>query len=240
MKIYAYCLSDEVTGDLIERASGIAGAPARLIECESIKAVVSDFQGERPEVSRENIFAHENIIHRVLARTTPLPFRFGMVTTASALESYIRSKERALLDQLLRVRDAIEMGVKILWDAEAVKRAASAETHSGLARSDSEGLGPGAAFLAAKRREVTCDESLRRQARALARWLEERLSDTVRESTVRVCPTEGMAISAAHLVARARLDEYRARIARARKDRSDLRFLTSGEWPPYSFCKLSS
>jgi hypothetical protein len=239
MKIYAYCLSDEVTIDLIERSSGIAGEPVRLIECESVKAVVSDFQGERPEVSRENIFAHENIIHRVLARATPLPFRFGMVTTAPALESYIESNERALLGQLLRVRDAIEMSVKILWDREAAKRAA-AETDSRLARSDSENVGPGAAFLAAKRRDLICDDALRRQARALACWLEERLSDTVRESTARVCPTEGMAIRAAHLVARARLDEYRARIHEARQERSDLRFLTSGEWPPYSFCELSS
>ena len=93
-----------------------------------------------------------------------------------------------------------------------------------------------AAFLAAKRRDANCHEALRRRAGELARWLEGQLSGTVRESTVRVCPSDGMAIRAAHLIARARLDEYRARIARARAERGDLRFLTSGEWPPYSFC----
>ncbi|HEX8186125.1 MAG TPA: GvpL/GvpF family gas vesicle protein, partial [Blastocatellia bacterium] len=71
-------------------------------------------------------------------------------------------------------------------------------------------------------------------------WLEERLSETVRESSVRLYPTSGMAIAAAHLVERERLDKYRSVIAQARKERGGLRFLTSGEWPPYSFCELSS
>jgi len=240
MNLYAYCLSDEATPDLVADAAGIAGARARLIEHESIKAVVSDFEGERARITRENIFAHENIIHRVLARATPLPFRFGMVISAARLESYLASHRAALLSQLSRVRDTVEMSVKIIWDAEAIKLMAVDAAESNPITSATEMVGPGAAFLAAKRREVAGDEALRRQAAQIARWLDERLGETVRESSVRVCPTRGMAVAAAHLVARARLDEYRAQVAQAREERDDLHFLTSGAWPPYSFCELSS
>ena len=240
MNLYAYCLSDEATPDLIEGAAGVAGAQARLIEHESIKAVVSDFEGERARITRENIFAHENIIHRVLARTTPLPFRFGMVTSAARLESYLASHMGALLAQLSRVRDTVEMSVKIIWDAEAIKHAALDSAEGNPVTSAAEIVGPGAAFLAAKRREVAGDEALRRRAAEIARWLDERLRETVRESFVRVCPTRAMAIAAAHMVERARLEEYREQVALAREERGDLHFLTSGAWPPYSFCELSS
>jgi Gas vesicle synthesis protein GvpL/GvpF len=121
-----------------------------------------------------------------------------------------------------------------------LKRAAAESTDGAPVKSASEIMGPGAAFLAAKRREVAGDEVLKRQAGELARWLQQQVSDTVRDSSVRVCPTEGMALAAAHLVERARLDHYRARIAQARQERVDLRFLTSGAWPPYSFCELIS
>jgi hypothetical protein len=244
MNVYAYCLSDEATPDMIERAAGIEGARARSIEHESIRIIVSDFEGERARVTRENIFAHESIIDQILAHTTPLPFRFGMVISAARLESYIASHKQAIFAQLSRVRNAVEMGVKIIWDAEALKRAAAESTGGERIKSSPEILpeimGPGAAFLAAKRREVAGDEALSKQAGEIARWLQQRLSGTVRESSTRVCPTEGMALAAAHLVERARLDEYRDLIARAREERADLRFLTSGAWPPYSFCELSS
>jgi hypothetical protein len=240
MNFYAYCLSDEATPDMVECAAGIEGAQARLIEHESIKIIVSDFEGERARVTRENIFAHENITHQILARTTPLPFRFGMVISAARLESYVASHKHALLAQLSRVRNTVEMSVKIIWDAEALKRAAVESTEGERIKGAAEIIGPGAAFLAAKRREVAGDEALRKQAGEIARWLELALSETVRESSVRVCPTEGMVLAAAHLVERARLEQYRELIARARQERADLRFLTSGAWPPYSFCELSS
>ncbi|MFP5261208.1 MAG: GvpL/GvpF family gas vesicle protein [Blastocatellia bacterium] len=243
MNLYAYCLSDEATPDLLDGAAGVAGARPRLFAHESIKAVVSDFQGERARVTRENIFAHESIIHRVLASTTPLPFRFGMVVSAARLESYLASNEAAVSSQLSAVRDTVEMSVKIIWDAEAVRRAAGHEGGGGAA-GDAGGrpemMGPGTAFLAGRRCEVTGDETLRREAGEIARWLERQLSGTLRESSARICPTRAMALAAAHLVERARIEDYRARLARAREGRADLRFLTSGPWPPYSFCELSS
>jgi len=245
MNLYTYCLSDEVTPGLIEGATGVMGSETRLIEYQSLKAVVSDFSGERVPVTRENILAHESVIQRVLAGTTPLPFRFGVVTSEARLGSYLSTHEGALLAQLSRVRGAVEMSVKIIWDAEIVKGAAtglgSGERISGEQISgEPEMIGPGAAFLAAKRREVAGDEALKKQAEEIARWLEERLKESVRESSVRVCPTRGMAIAAAHLVARERLEDYRSRVAQARNERAGLRFLTSGAWAPYSFCELSS
>jgi Gas vesicle synthesis protein GvpL/GvpF len=236
MNLYAYCLSDEITADAIEMA-GVAGAPVRLAQMEDINVVVSDFDGTRAEVSKENVLAHENVNRRVLARVTPLPFRFGTVVSQTQLEDFVRSEQARLLRQLEDVRGTVEMSVKIIWDAEARKSAAIEQADASRV-DDAMLMGPGAAFLDRKRREYAFNESLKKQADEIAAWLDGRVSGAVKKSVVRTRPSEVIVIDAAHLVERRRLDEYRALVEAARGEREGLRFLTSGAWPPYSFSGL--
>ena len=238
MSLYAYCLSDEIMPRTIATSAGIAGAKPFLIECGGIAAVVSEFDGASVSVSRDNVFAHERVIESVLAQTTPLPFRFGTVVAPARLESYINSQRSSLQEMLARVRGCIEMSVKVIWDVETMKRLEDGEDTTGPGASAMETTGPGAAFLAAKRREILGDEMLKKRAAELAAWLNEYLGDVVRESVVRVCPTEALVIAAAYLIERAQLEKYREHLKHARDERCDLRFLTSGPWPPYSFSDL--
>lgn len=240
MKVYAYCLSDEITSAELESVSGVQGAATRLIDCESIRAVVSDFDGERAEVTRENAFLHDGVIRQILDRTTPLPFRFGAIVSREQLEAYITKHRDSLFVQLARVRGSVEMSVKIIWNAEAVKHMGMEMAEVLRHKNRDEALGPGAVFLQAKRREMIGDAALKSRAEDLAAWLGGRLGDTVGETVMRTLPTPAMAVAASHLVARARIKEYSERLANARKERGDLRFLTSGAWPPYSFCNLDS
>jgi hypothetical protein len=66
--------------------------------------------------------------------------------------------------------------------------------------------------------------------------------DTVRDTRVRLRPMEALVVRAAHLVERRQVGDYRARLEAALGTRrgGDLRFLTSGAWPPYSFTDLES
>src|ERR1051326_6792806 len=120
--LYAYCLSDEVTEGAIESATGIAGAKPKLVRCGEIAAVVSEFDDEQVKVTRENVLAHEGVVRRVLAETTPLPFRFGTVTSEEKLQGYLDSQQDSLKAQLNRVRGCVEMSVKVIWNLEAVRR----------------------------------------------------------------------------------------------------------------------
>jgi hypothetical protein len=243
MNLYAYCLSDEVAGHMIERVAGVASAsPPRLIRYGGIVAVVSDFEGESVGLTRGNVFAHERVIGGVLAHTTPLPFRFGTVVSAPQLERYVNSRREFLRAQLERVRDCVEMSVKVIRNVEAAKRGAAARSAKPDVTDDASGAarGRGAAFLEAKRREILGDERLKTSAEETAAWLAARLNDTVRETQVSLRPASALFMAAAHMVARARLEEYRARLRAARAARGELHFLTSGPWPPYSFTQTNS
>lgn len=243
MKLYAYCLSDEVTARTIESLEGIAGAQVHLLRCAGIAAVVSEFDGQQIAITRESVLAHDRVVRHVLGETTPLPFRFRTVIGEGELESYLSSHQAALKAQLERVRGCVEMSVKVIWNVAAVREDV-ARPSGAQGTADDEAMRPtqgsGTAFLVAKRREILGEELLKARAQGIAVWLAERLGDAVREAQVSVEPARSLVISAAHLVEKARLAEYREALKGARSERGELHFLTSGAWPPYSFTDLNS
>lgn len=246
MKLYLYCLSDNAKIAAIETTKGLSGACAHIVDLGNIKAVVSDVESHQVKVTRENVLAHERVIDRVMRVTTPLPFRFGAVVTIEQLQTYVESNEARLRELLDRVRGAVEMSVKIIWDKDAVSRQ-SAETTSQkteskqkTASTGDEATGPGLAFLLAKQREIEGNRELKNRAEEIARWLDQGVTGLVRDKTVSVQPADRMVVSAAYLVERERLAEYRERISSLSRERKELSFLTSGAWPPYSFTHLNS
>ncbi|MBC7911595.1 MAG: GvpL/GvpF family gas vesicle protein [Pyrinomonadaceae bacterium] len=236
---YAYCLSDEVTERMIAGVQGIGGIAPRLFQLGEIAAVVSELHEEgAPVVTRENVLAHERVLECVLAQTTPLPFRFGTMTGAERLQNYVASQERRLKAALARVRSSVEMSVKIIWNLEEIKREELAQEAE--AEGHGKAAGAGTQFLLAKRREIIGDERLKMRAGELQAWLDKLLKDVVKESSSNVRPAEALVLSASHLVEREQLESYRERLAAARGQHQELRFLTSGPWPPYSFSDFSS
>ena len=240
MKLYLYCLSDDAKIAAIEATAGLNGAYTRAIDLGKIKAIVSDVESHQIKVTRENVLAHERVIDRVMIVTTPLPFRFGAVVTLDQLQDYVetnRSRLQALLD---RVRGAVEMSVKIIWDKDALSRTSPETTLRETGPEDDEAPGPGLAFLLAKQREMAVERELKVRAEEVARWLEQGVASLVRDSAVSVQPADRMVVRAAFLVGRDRVEEYRERIISLGRERNELRFLTSGAWPPYSFTHLDS
>ena len=233
MKLYVYCLcAESPRAALAPDLAGVDGAPPRVSACGEIVAVVSEFEGDVVAVTRAHVLAHELVCGRVLTETTPLPCRFGTLTSAARLESYVATHEAALRARLARVRGCVEMSVKVIWRDEQER---ADEGDGQTAAHAASRAGVGAAFLAAKRRALLGDETARARATEIAGWLAEQLADTVRETYLSPQPRGAIVCAAAHLVERARLAEYRARLRVALAARPALHFLTSGPWPPYSF-----
>ncbi len=267
MNVYAYCLSERIRAETIDGGVGVAGAkPRLLLGGHGIVAVVSDFEDARISITRENVRAHSETIGRVLAQTTPLPFRFGTIVSAAQIESYLASRRAEIEASLAHVSGCVEMGVKIIRDPATAGRSAEPSQEGSESggpeggRSDEAGTprssgrgggsalkevvtpGPGAAFLLAKRRAILGEESLKTSADEIVAWLDAAVRDTVRDTRVRLRPMEALVVRAAHLVERRQVGVYRARLEAALGTRrgGDLRFLTSGAWPPYSFTDLES
>jgi hypothetical protein len=234
MRLYVYCLSDEPGAAPSEGLEGVGGARVRLFESGGLSVVVSDFEGERAPITREGLRAHNRVNAHVLARVTPLPFRFGTLADEGRLNSYVESNARALREALARVRGRVEMSVKVRLgpdaevDARAEKETAAPEVRAGA-------RGSGTAFLLAKRREMMGEESLKARAEEAAARLASTVGALARESDVRLTPEGPIVVRASHLVGRADVAEYRARLREAGARAGGMLLLLSGPWPPYSF-----
>src|SRR5438874_9104833 len=112
MSLYAYCLCAESPRDALAAVAGVADVPPRVLACGAVVAVVSEFDADVVAVTRTHVLAHERVVGHVLAETTPLPFRFGTLTSAARLQSYVAAHETALRARLERVRGCVEMSVK--------------------------------------------------------------------------------------------------------------------------------
>lgn len=250
MRLYAYCVCEPLEAGALAGERGVGGAAVRQVVCGGgLAALVSESGAEGAvNVTPENVRAHNRVNARVLARTTPLPFRFGTLLAESRLADYVKANERALREALARVGGCVEMGVKIMSGAGAneveVERDGAAPSSSSTSPSSSESphaVGRGTAFLLAKRREILGDEDARARAEEVGALLAARVADVVRASSVTLLPSRALLLRAAHLVERARLDEYRGRVRALEAERAGgLSFLTSGAWPPYSFSEINS
>jgi hypothetical protein len=232
MKFYLYCVTDAAPGVEAE-LTGLDGQPIEVIGNQRLYAVASRFEGESVPVTRQNVLQHEATVRRIFSTTTVLPFRFGTLVTQSALKSYLKTHENALFDRLGHLRDRVEMSVKIIW-----QNPAEGEEESEAAIPDFDEIGAGTAFLMFKRQELLGNERLEEEARELGTWLADGVKGVICEELVTIEPRQRLVISASYLVRRSRLADYRSELARLQGERTNLHFLTSGPWPPYTFANI--
>jgi hypothetical protein len=231
MKLYTYCVTTLDT-KMPDGMVGVFGRTVYPVTSGGVTAFVSDVLEDSLAVNKENVVIHQSVVGAVLEQTTPLPFRFGTIVGEPELTSYLISRQGALLKKLASVEGCVEMSVKIIWQ-KGQTRERAAERSEG-----EQGGGAGSAFLRMKRDEIVGSEQLIDEANQLGSWIRSQLGSLVREVLVTVSPSERLVVTADCLVERLRLDSYRAAAEKARSERPDLHFLTSGPWAPYSFANI--
>lgn len=234
MRRYLYCLvPDDITMETLVFTGdreGISGSPVTVyLPDDDFTLLISDFAGPAVPVTRENVLKHAAVVGGLLTETTPIPFRFGTLATDAELDNYLNAHRDALKAKLELVRGCVEMSVKIIWDREWTEEASSRD----------DLVKPGTAFLKEKRRELLSSKARAEEAKRIADWLDERVGDVVRDKAFKTNSTSKLLVTAALLVERGSLDEYRTRLKNARLERPELHFLASGPWPPYSFANIN-
>ena len=229
MKIYVYCVADREPV-FAKHLVGLANNEVEFLRFDELVVGASQFSGDVVEVNRENVLLHDSVIRQVFSQVAILPFRFGTSLTSASLESYMRSKHHALAERLASLRNCVEMSIKVIWRNQVASKPRSEKP-------DPE-LGKGTAFLMAKREELLVDEELDREARTVADWIKQRLSEIVRKEQVSVQPKQKLVLSASYLIERGKETDFGQIVDKLRIERPELHFLTSGPWPPYTFANI--
>lgn len=219
MGLYLYCLG--ASGHPYPGAvRGVADRTVSAIETGGLVAWVSTVDAA-PNTSLEQVRRHNEVVESACAEQTALPVRFGQwFPDRAALDALVLERRDSLTAALRRVAGAMEMGVRVV---ETAVPAGPPDRSTGRAYLESLARREAATSAARERGEAVAEE--------VRRWL----GELVRDERVRPLGTAEGLVVIAHLVDRHDIGNYTARVRGLSERHRDLRFLTSGPWPPYGF-----
>lgn len=212
--IYVYGVCEP--GTAAPGVPGIGGAELRVADAGGVAAVYSSHERLRLSTSPELVLAHERVVEAMMAAGPVLPTRFGTrLDDTDRLTAVLAERRDGLLRGLARVRDRVELGVRVL-------PASRGDTEHGT-----DGRS-GRAYLLARVAE-------HRREGEVTRDIHEPLSRLAVASVLRDPPAPPAVMVGAYLVATEREPEFSAQAHALAARHPDLQTHVTGPWPPYSF-----
>jgi hypothetical protein len=224
MGIHAYCISPS-SHRPFDGLAGVEGANVRSVESGGLCMWVS-IHASRPDASMAAIQSHNTVVVGAMTPvTTPVPMRFGQWLDDEAAAVAVLSASRMRWETLLeKFAGAVEYGIRIFDPArnDRTEGGAATEAAHGSGRAYMEAL-----VRKAGGEHAVADRVLTELAAALGGLVIDQQTEALRTA-------HGL-LSVAHLVHLARADAYREAVDAVRSRMPELRLLSSGPWPPYSF-----
>ncbi len=191
--------------------AGLGGHPLRSVSAGELVAVVSDCPSP-PEPTSEALLRFAEIVESLMSERTVLPARFATVLADEhAAVQLLTDRHRKLADALRRVGGAVEMGVRAGWS------------------DDESGDRPSGADYLLGRLEH------RQRAQRIAAELDAALTPLSRGRACRILARPEGQVTASYLIARPRIEEFRAACDGLTQTVTEASVTCTGPWPPYSF-----
>jgi hypothetical protein len=230
MTSYCYVYALQARG--VPRPPTIAGfhqRPLFTVPHRDLEAVVSQIERDKLRMTEANVLHHEAVVEAVRQMGPAIPVRFGtLMRDPVAVVAALDVNYPALIQDLERLGDKVELGLSVLWHAPAIEDALGEDDASG-ART------PGTRYLQAKLSQYRRDARFREMAGRRAQELDGALAPHALDRRCAVLPTERLMMRAAYLTRPADVKAFQDIFAELSRRHPDLRFLMTGPWPPYSF-----
>ncbi len=243
-RYYVYAITDAAF-HLPQGISGFGGGALFVLPYADLGAVVSRIraaEGEEvaPGPTPENLLLHERVVETVHAAGSAIPVRFGTVLRgADAVTSALAQQYAVLRADVERIGGKVEVGVSALWRPRDRDADSSADGQDADDRQDSSARSaerrPGLAYLRARQREYHQAESARARAQALAQQLDAELGLRAIQHVRSIYPTARLALRERYLLERDQVSAFKAAFEAVQQRHTEVSFLLSGPWPPYSF-----
>ena len=209
---------------------GLAGEPLSLVAVAGVVAVVGEM-ADAPAATPDTLRGHDEVVRRLAGISDAvLPARFGTVQDASALAEWLADAADGLGEALDLVTGREQMTLHVFHDEAPAAVAVEAREES----ADETGLGPGARYLAERRRHW-----LRKERVPELEPLRPRLDALVTAERVERRATPPLRASVYHLIERGRSAEYRDAVEANLDLVAGVRLRVSGPWAPYAFVPMA-
>ncbi len=236
---YVYCVV-ESAAPLRFGPLGIGTEPAEVhsVHYKGLAAVVSDTPVEVFDATRENVLAHERVNEAVMREYTVIPMSFGTVfKTREDIVELLRAAYDAFGDVLVKMKDKVEFGLKVLWDRDAVVREIEAEDEDVRRLKDEISGQRGSTYFARMQYGRAVEAALETRSERYVSEIFEQLRPVSVASRANKPIGDRMILNAAFLVARDREPAFDAKVKEIGAHEK-LTFKYTGPWPPYNFVNV--
>lgn len=237
---YVYCIVQST--DLLRFGPiGIGSEPAEVhtVNFKDIAAVVSDTPLEVYDPTRENVLAHERVNEVVMRDYTVIPMSFSTVfKTSEDIVELLRTAYDAFHDVLVKMKNKLEFGLKVLWEPEVVIREIEKEDESLRLLRQEISHQKGSTYFARMQYGRLVDSLLQERSEQLASEILETLGAVSVACRTNKPIGDKMILNAAFLVARDREPEFDAKVKQVDARYENLILKYTGPWPPYNFVNI--
>jgi len=229
-RLYLYAILGHTPVAALDLGSGLAGEPLSLVAAADVVAVVGAM-GDPPVATPDAIRRHDEIVRRLAEFSDAiLPARFGTVQDAPALMEWLVATAVGLGEALRLVAGREQMTLHVFQDAPT-----GDEVKASGENVDEAALGPGARYLAERRRHWRQKERVPE-----LEPLRPRLDALIAAERVELRATPPLRASVHHLIERGRSAEYRDAVEANLDLVAGVRLRVSGPWAPYAFAPAAS
>jgi hypothetical protein len=239
MKLYLYGIIDS-SDQITESIYGLEGTGVYNIPFCDIGAVVSEINQPIQDVTEGTVLEHEAIVEKLMADFTVLPVRFQTVIDGRYnLLSMMQSHYRDFKDNLERLCNKFEFGIKVIWSADKIKENIIKTLNKEQQKKLELGSSPSKKFMKDKFDKYKIDKEFEAKADKLIKVMDIFFSKFAAEKRIDKLKTENLLLDAVYLVEKDKESNFREAFRHIKSARSDFKYLFSGPWPAYNFVVLS-
>lgn len=239
MKLYLYAIID--SNDRIESAiHGLRGEGVFNIPYRDIAAVVSEIDQASGAATEGDVMEHETAVERLMTDFTVLPVRFRTVfNRRDDLLSMMQAHYADFRDNLERLHNKLEFGVKVIWPANKIRRNIVGALECDKQQESGSCISPGKRFMDEKFETYRIDKEFEAKADKFIRIVDTFLGKFAAEKKLRKLRTENLLLDAVYLVEKSQESDLREAFWHIQNAHPGFKFLFSGPWPAYNFVALS-
>ncbi len=124
---YLYCLC-KFNPDINYSFEGIKGKKTFTLKDEDYTAVISKIDELIVDPLEKNVLKHEDVNTKIFEQTTIIPMSFGNIFKSKKDIIYLIKKLTPQIKQIIpRIKNKVELGVKIFWSPEKIIEEIAAE-----------------------------------------------------------------------------------------------------------------
>jgi len=238
MKLYLYGIIDS-SDQVKDSIYGLEGACVYNIPYCDIGAVISECTEPVQNNTKGNVLAHEEVVERLMGHFTVLPVRFHTVFDGrDNLLSMMQSYYKDFRDNLNRLRDKVEFGIKVIWPSDKIKEHITNTYKKNDKKVSVPGNSSNKRFMREKFEKYKLDEEFEKKADKFINVMDMFFSKFAAEKKLKKLKTEDLLLDVVYLVKKDDQDNFREAFEHIKGPHTSFKFLFSGPWPAYNFVIL--